>query len=299
MSKTIQQSVIDLQTLTGDSSTSSGTLAKTLINFGIRSVLGSQDWTFYKGSETRSSATSVQDYSKPYNAFRMDYVNYWDSGVWYALPEVKDSKQWRIMNSTVVTGLPYCWHISNRTGNIGLFPIPAGSSGTIKMGFLKKIRDLGASDYSTGSVSATAGSNILSSGSSSWGTVFQGRSLSISGTNTIVDGYWFEIDEIIGTGTLTVKEEIPVGVTTASYKISELIPIPDGYEDIVLWYALDRYYQMKEKPALAREYERKYKEQLGELMNRDMRSVSGLIEQEDSYRGSMNANSNPWSITLS
>jgi hypothetical protein len=299
MPKTISQLVTDFQTLTNDSSTSSGTLAKTLINFGIRSVLGTQNWTFNQAYKDFSSATSVQTYEKPYDAFRLKSVHYWDSSVWYSLKEVSDERAWRIMNQTVVTGLPYSWFHSIQKGKIELYPIPDDASGTIRMNYLKKVRDIGVTDYSTGSVTATSGGTAFTGTSTSWGTLFIGRSISVSDTNTPIDGYWFEIDKVDGTGTIIVRELIPNAVNNATYKISELIPLPDGFEDIALWYALDRYYQIKEKPTLAREYERKYKEQLGELMNRDMRSASGLIEKEDEYSGIMNPNDNPWSITLS
>jgi hypothetical protein len=299
MPKTISQLVTDFQTLTNDSSTSSGTLAKTLINFGVRSVLGAQNWTFNKTYRQYSSATSIQSYEKPYDAFRMESVHYWDSNVWYALKEVRDDRQWRILNNTVVTGLPYSWFISTHTGHVELYPIPSDSKGTIRMNYLKKVRDIGVTDYSTGSVTATSGGTAFTGAGTAWGTLFAGRSISVSGTDTPIDGYWFEIDRVNGVGTIEVRESIPNAVNNATYKISELIPLPDGFEDIPLWYALDRYYQIKEKPVLAREYERKYKEQLGELQNRDMRSASNIIEKQYEGEGMMNPNSNPWSITLS
>jgi len=298
MAKTISQLVTDFKTLTNDTSTSSGTLAKTLINFGVRSVLATQNYTFNRSYQDFSSATSIQSYEKPYDALKITSVYYWDSGVWYALPEVRTDAQWRNINSTVVTGLPYCWSVSNETGKIGLSPIPSNSKGTIRINYLKKIRDIGVSDYSTGSVSGTSGGTTFSNGSAVWTSLMQGRALSVSGTNTVADGMWFTIDKVASGGTIiTVRESIPDTITNATYNISELIPLPDGYEDIALWYALDRYYQIKEKPALAREYERKYKEQLGELMNQDSRSASGLITQE-SDGGMVGPNINPWSITI-
>ena len=125
-----------------------------------------------------------------------------------------------------------------------------------------------------------------------------GRYIKLANTNTEIDGFWFEILSVGSTGALYVREPSPnlTSGTSHTYVISELIPIPDGFEDLPLWYALDRYYQMKEKPNLAKEYERFWRDGLGDLTGRDSRSVTGIVEKE--VLGDTNIppdiNSNPW-----
>lgn len=280
MAKTYNALVDDFITLSNDSSGSA--TGKTLINFGIRKFLGLSDWTFNKSTKTYSTGTSQQSYDPPYNMLKADWVSAWYGGRWYVPAEIKDGKTWQIINSVgnVTSSIPIYWFVSNTSHKISLYPASVDSKGTVKVGFTKKIRDYSASDYSTGSVTALSAGTVFSGIGTSWGSIMAGRYIKMSATDTAVDGFWFEILSVGSTGSLWVREPLPNAATNAAYTISEMMPFPDGHEDLPLWYALDRYYQMKEKPTLAREYERMWKEDSVDLLRRDSRSVTGLITQQ-------------------
>jgi hypothetical protein len=108
---------------------------------------------------------------------------------------------------------------------------------------------------------------------------------------------WLEINGYTSGTVITVRESVPVAVAGASFTIAELIPFPDGFEDIPLWFALDKYYQMREKPALGREYERMWKEALDELERRDIRSATGILEKQTPITP-VDVNSDPWAIDI-
>jgi len=296
--KSFNQTVSDFKILSNDSSVANDTLGKSLINIALHKVLAMSNWTFNKDSKTFSSVASQQSYDPPYNAARIEYVSVTFGSVVYVPKEVRDGKDWAILNSVVVTSdVPQYWYVSNRTKKISVFPVPASVNQTWKIGFLKKNRDYSASDYTTGTVTTTANSTAIVGAGTSWNKAMIGRYIQISGTNTILDGFWFEITAVTDTTHLTVREFAPVAVATASYTLTEMMPFPDGFEEIPLWFALDKYYQMKEKPVLAREYEKMWTESVAEMERKDSRSATGLLEKQGDLNP-IDPNINPWGITI-
>ena len=87
--KSFNQTVSDFRTLSGDNSTDTQTLGKSLINTCIKRVLARADQTFNKDSKTYTSVASQQDYDPPYNAARLEGVSVYVGGVWYVPQEVR------------------------------------------------------------------------------------------------------------------------------------------------------------------------------------------------------------------
>jgi hypothetical protein len=296
--KTINKLASDFAIHTNDSSGSTLELGKSLINMGVRKIMNLSDWSFNMDTVNYSTGTYVQDYTLPYNVNKVDYVKEWYGHVWYVPKEVKLRKDWTILNSVdSYSTIPTHWFYDEATKKVSLFPIASGVGGTVVVGYTKKIRDLSVADYSTGSVTVSASGTIFTGAGSSWGSMMVGRYLQPFGNNSYLDGYWFEIVSVPSTTAIQVKQIADVALSAGSYQISELIPFPEGYEDIPLWYALDKYYQIKEKPTLAREYERMWKEGVDDLKMRDEKTVVGILEKQSISM--VNPNENPWDMYLS
>lgn len=289
----------DFQTLNDD--TSSGTVGRMLLNLGIKKSLGLADWSFFKDTKNYSTGTSVQDYDYPHNANKIDYVHSWYGNRWYTPLEIREEERWRQITSVSVTSsIPQFWHISDETKKVSVYPSAADSKGTVKVGFTKKIIDFGASDYSTGSIAVSSGSLVFTgSGGASWGSIHIGRYLQIGSTTTLADGYWFEIGNVITTTSLTAKELSPSTFTAGSgtYKIVEMSPFPDGFEEIPLYFSLEKYYQIKRQPVLAREWERMYKESIESLLKRDGKTINDLVIRQDDIL-IYDVNENPWDMEI-
>jgi hypothetical protein len=296
--KSFAQTNTDFTTLSHDASTANVALGKSLINTCIKKVLSLSNWTFNKDSKTYASVALQQEYDPPYNAAKLEYVNVYYGGVWYAPIEVRNGTQWRLLNNvTVYSDIPNYWYVSNRTKKWSLSPIPSSTGTVIKVGFTKKIRDLSVADYTTGTITTTANSTAIVGVLTVWTKRMIGEYIKITSADTIVGDYWFEITGVTDATHLTVREEVPVAVAGASYTIAEMIPLPDGFEDIPLWYALSIYYQQREQPVLAGNWERMYKEGIAELERRDARSVVGILEQQGEI-GGIDPNSNVWGIEI-
>lgn len=300
--KSINNLLSDFVALSGDSSGSTVALAKTLINFGIKNVRSLGDFTFEKSSGTFSSAgtSTRQYYPLAQNVNKLDSVTFTYGGIKYTPTEVRSDDTWDRLtySSTTTSNIPQFWHYKIDTKEVGFYPAIASGSLVFTTNFTKKIKDFSASDYSTGLMTGSAGGTIFTGNQAILTTGMTGRGIQITGSNTQTDNYWFEIVGIKSTGTqIFVKETIPEAVTTASYTIAEMIPLPDGTESTPLWYALWQYYQMKQQPVLANQYQAMYKEGITELEKRDMATTNKLVTQE-LEGGISDVNTNPRTIFL-
>jgi hypothetical protein len=297
--KSFNQTITDIQGITKDNSADTLTLLKMWVNECVHHDLSLSDWNFNKDSKQYTSVAQQQDYDTPYNAAKISYVRIYVGGIWYTPKEVKSGTLWSQLNYVnVYSDIPIYWHVHNRTRKVSIYPIPSSTSQTIKVGFTKKVRDLSVADYTTGTISTTANSlTIVGAGGATFNPKMVGRWIKITSTDTVLGDMWFEISDYTNATTILVRESIPVAVTGASYTIAEMIPFMEGFEDIALRYALDKYYQFREKPTLAREYERMWTESLTEMMSRDQRSADGVLEKETPLQV-IDPNRNPWAIEI-
>jgi hypothetical protein len=297
--KSFTQTYTDTQSITKDSSADALTLLKMWINECAHHILSLSDWNFNKDSKQLTSIALQQDYDPPYNAAKISYVRIYVGGVWYTPKEVKSGTLWSKLNYVAIySDVPNYWHVHNRSRKIGIYPVPSSTAQTIKIGFTKRIRDLSVADYTTGTVSTTANSTtIVGAGGATFNPKMVGRWIKITSADTVLGDMWFEISDYTNATTIVVRESMPVAITGASYVIAEMIPFMDGFEEIALKYALDKYYQFREKPALAREYERQWTESVSEMMARDQRSADGVLEKETPLTV-QDPNADPWAIQI-
>jgi len=260
------------------------------------------DWNFNRTSIDITSVASQQSYVLPYNIERMNYVNVYANGIWYTPREIKDGRIWRQINyvTTNYTDVPQYWHYSNNSGKIDIYPIPASAGNTIRAGYTKKLRDLSeTAGYSTGKITTVADSNVLTGIGTTFTPRMVGASLKITSATTQTGDFWYEINSYTSATVIGSKNNVPVTIVApgASYTINEMIPFAEGYENIATWFACDKYYQMREMPEMAKQYEQMWKETLEEMKARDQRSVNGVLKKESSLVY-LDPNADPWAIRI-
>lgn len=299
--KSFTATYTDCQSITKDSSTDTLALFKTWINACCHKILSLSDWNFNKSYKDYTTTASQQAFEKPYNAAKIDSVRVYTGGVYYMPKEVKDDTLWEKINYVSVTAdVPQFWHSDDETGEIEIYPIHSSASDTVRIYFTKRIRDLSVADYTTGTVTTVANDQtITGAGGATWVLKMEGRYIKITDTSNVIGDMWFEIESVVpATPTLEIKENMPVASAGASYTIAEMIPFMEGFEDIALWFAIDKFYQMREMPVMAREYERMWRDSLTDMFNRDTKSFSTVLEKETPV-GILDPNTNPWAIEIS
>ena len=304
MSKTFIQAQNDLAVLANDPllavSGASNATAQILLNMGVKYIMAMADWNFNKTSTDITSVASQQAYAIPYNVARVDKVFVYANSLWYAPEEIKSEEQWRKMNYTtsVYSDVAQYWHYSLVDGKVEIFPTPANAGSTIRVLYTKKIRDLSqTAGYATGTISTTAGSGAVVGVGTTFTARMAGQGLKITSATTPIGDYWLEIVSFTDTTNISVKPTIPTTLAGASYTINEMLPFPDGFEDLATWFALDSYYQSREMTAISNRYSSMWRDALGELKARDQRTTGGILKQEPTS-GIVNPNYNPWSIEI-
>lgn len=297
--KSFNSLVQTAQTITNDSSGSAQALFKTFINQSCKNILGSMDLTWTRATKKISSGTSIQWYDPPYNIDRIENVLTEYGGTWQFPKEVRTETEWQKLNnvnieSTVATH----WYWNEKTKKVGLFPIPSTSDGTIKYLYSKKIRDFSVADYSTGSATVASDGTIVTGSNTVWHAGMVGRYLKFRESSTAIDDYWFEIDSFGSTTSIGIKEAAPNAVSGGTYTISEMMPLPNGFEDLPLWYSLSQYYQTKEKPSIAANYEAQYREGVRDLKARDGKTIPGLLRKREAGDGVIDVNTESWAIEI-
>ena len=296
--KTFNQSATDYTTLSRDSSTANLALGKSLINQYISKILVMRDWIFNRSSVNITTEANEQDYLLPYNCQKVKDIKAYSGEVYYYPKEVKTRKEWVILNrSTVTSDIPSRYFVDDTLNKISPYPVPA-TPYTITVYFQKQVDDFSADDYATGVISVTAASPTIVTASPTtvaWTSAMVGRFI-----QPTTDGYFYEIENVASPTQLTVIKEIRGAITYGAYNIAEMIPLPYGFTDLPLWFALATYYQGKEGSInQAREWERQAKEGLGDLLRRDAKSVGNVLEKSDleEMEGLINPNDYPDSVS--
>lgn len=315
--KTYDQAVLDFATITNDSSFSPGVF----LNMGLHYIMNLADWDFNKTSFFTYTVASQQAYLLPYNIERINYVNVYANGINYTPTEIKDGKVWQQINyvNTVFSDVPLYWFHGNATDQVQIYPIPSSAGNIITVGYTKKKRNFAdVATYNTGKVS-TNGTGLLAgdifgagadktteinasfgvlvgSNGASWDNTCIGQSIKIT-SGVCCKGLFFEIVGVSDSTHLYVKNFLQETITNSAYTINEMIPLLEGFEDLLIWFAVDKYYQMKEMPDIAQQYEKMWRDSLDQMKARDQRSVEGILKKETPV-GLTDPNSSPWCITL-
>lgn len=305
MAKTFQQAITDVSVLANDATLNIGgsneTTTKSLLNMGIKFVLSMADWNFNKTYVDITSVDGTQGYAIPQNAARVSDVFVYANSIWYTPVEIKDETKWRQLNYTTTdeSDATQFWHFSMANGKVELYPTPASNGNTIRVNYTKKVRDLSdTTGYSTGTISTTANGSTITGAGTTFTARMVGSSLKITSTTTAAGDFWYEIMSYTSALSIAVKPTVPATIAGASYTINEMIPFAEGFEDIAIWFALDKYYQTKEMPGMANQYSMMWRDALQEMKARDQRSVKGLLKREDGSQV-IDSNYNPWTISIS
>jgi len=278
MAKTFNNLKADFLTLSKNSDSNNTTLASTLLNLWIRKILALRDWSFNTTSDTITTVANQQAYELPHNCFRVKQVKQLNSDTYYFPQEITSREAWNALNaSSDTSSIPTHWFV-NESNQLEVYPKSSVAGNTIYVYFRKTAKDYLETDYETGTVTITNGSVYLIGTGTNWTSTMVGRHFSLG-----YDGFWYEIGGYLTNAYLTLKKKFKglSVVASSPYEIGELIPLPEGFEDLVLWASLSDYYTHRgENIPLAQEYERRYKEGLEDLKKRDRRTESSILTTE-------------------
>lgn len=227
--------------LTGNDSTSNLTFGDILINNNIRrycSKLGGK-WWFLEKVTTQSTVASQQAYVIPQSTRKIIDLYVTVGTTVYSPIQIEDPKLWkRVLQSNLGTSDRTLFYY--RQGNsVLLAPTPGSSSNTITIRTRRNIVDLKTADYTTGTVTGTLASKVLTGVGTTFTSGMVGRFINF----TDGDGLWYELDTFTSTTVMGLVASYE-GVTVAgtAFTIGQMSVLPEAYQPMPLYESVATYW---------------------------------------------------------
>ena len=256
MAQTFQDLYENYQDHTADSGATNTAIGKARINDTHKELVAWNKWYFARTTKPFTVSASGDAYDLPFNFGKMKAITIRQGDVTYTLEEVQSDEEWQKINeyrATDTSDIPELYHIVG--DQLEIFPIPS-SAGTADYGkfyYIKRIKDMSADDYTTGTVTFTNASTTLTGSGTTFTAGMVGRW--IKGA----DNFWYEIESFTSTTVMTLARAY--NGTTASgqtYTIGELPIVPEEFHNLLWYSAVSTYYVQKKEIDVSREYQALY-----------------------------------------
>lgn len=204
-------------------------------------------------ADTGISTLGVQSYPIPANVSKIKNNTITVGQLVYTPAPVQSIQEWTMLNALPYTSdIPAYYYIYNN--QVLFFPIPSTSGNVISFNYQARVPDMTYSDFATGTVAGTAGSNAITGSSTTWNTVgtfplntdltFANLYLKVDPPKG--DGIWYPIQRFTSDTALQLNLPLvntPLSpLTGAAYVIGQLPYLHEDFQDVLVYSALMIYY---------------------------------------------------------
>ena len=198
------------------------------------------------------STIGVQAYPIPANVSKVKNSTITIGQLVYTPAPIQSIQEWTQLNALPYTSdIPAYFYVYNN--QINFFPIPSTSGNIISFNYQAKVSDMTYSDYSTGTVAITAGSNAVTGTTTSWNTTgAYPLNVDLTYTNLMFkvdppkgDGLWYPIQRFTSDTALQLNLPIVNAPVTSgdTYVIGQIPLLQEDFHDILVYASLRDYYQ--------------------------------------------------------
>lgn len=245
------------QQITGDVSAAQLIDFKRDINEGGVMFLNRLGRKFNKEYKTASIVAAQQYYQMPSDVLRISEIKVLNGTYFYTPELVVSEEMWNTLNATTLSG-SYPTHYYIRGFNeVGLWPVPSAAVvGGLSVSFEPQHVELTQADFTTGTVTVSNGSTVLTHSATGFTAQMVGRWIQITdGT----DGKWYRIASYTSSSVLGL-ENFYEGISGSgrTFRIGEVMKIPQGYQDAPVYYAADRFYLTQNDQASSDRYSQRF-----------------------------------------
>mgnify|MGYP001560790375 FL=1 len=266
MALTFQSLYTNYTDHTSDTNAGNITIGKARINDTYKELLGMHDWYFAEKTATFTPTASDYTYDLSYDFGRMVAVTVKVGDAHYSLTEAASHDEWQriqMYRDTSTSDYPTHYHITG--DELQIYPVPSSTaaSATGTMYYIKRVVDMTADDYTTGTVTLTNASTTVTGSGTTFTAAMVGRS--IKGT---VDARWYELASFTSTTVMATKKAFQ-GTTDSSlaYTIGEVPIIPEDYHNLLWYQPVATYWMMKKETDQAAYYQSLYERGKKEFFN--------------------------------
>lgn len=212
-----------------------------LINDAIRILVNK--FYFNESSFTTPSVSGQQFYNLPPQCRKIINVTGTIGSVVWITKDCPDRNYWDFLNTIQFKqDFPMFHFIWNHNTQFGVWPTPASSGNTYTVNYQARNIDLSQADYTTGTVTATNASPTLTFAGSVLVGNMANRWIQISAPAG--DNQWYQILSVNTGANTAVLYGNYTGTTVsgASFTIGEMAVLPEDYQDLPLYRALEIYF---------------------------------------------------------
>lgn len=210
------------------------------INVGCGKLLAALGREYNRKARFTDLVASQQFYQLPEDGQKLKEVIVNTGGWEPPMEQIPDEHIWRQLNMMPVTGQPTHYFIKGND-ELGLFPIPGVTvSDGIELVFSPKHVELTQSDYTTGTLTVTNGSQAVTGSGTAFTSKMEGQWLQVTdGT----DGNWYRVSAYVSPTALTLENYYQgTSGSTKTYRLGQVVDFPDEYAEAPSDYACYRHY---------------------------------------------------------
>jgi hypothetical protein len=183
----------------------------------------------------------TQTYQIPFNMKQYETFTITVGNIRYLVTEVPNRAFWDKLNTVPYSSdIPqYAFRYQN---TLSVFPIPASSGNVMTFNFKRRIKDLSIADYVTGTVTVANGSASVTGSGTTWTNLVNANDLWFQCAGPLGDNEWYQISGISGTTITLYNQYQGVSGSGLSYTIGETSLLPEDYQDLPIYRALQVYF---------------------------------------------------------
>lgn len=238
---TFQDQYTMFQQITQDYSAAGLVIAKRDINEGGAMFLNRLGRKFNKEYLTANLVLNQQYYQFASEILRISEIRVLNGTSYYQPTLVTDELEWNMLNSIVVSGsIPTHYYVRG-FNEVGLYPVPSANvTNGLIVSYEPQHVDLTEDDFTTGTVTVTNGSVTITHSAAGFLPEMVGRWFQVTdGT----DGKWYKIASYTSTTVMSLENYYEgIGGSGRSFRIGEVMKIPNAYQDAPVYFAAERFY---------------------------------------------------------
>lgn len=261
------------QQITDDYSSATLVMAKRDINEGGAMFLNRLGRKFNKEYLTGNIYATRQYYQFSAGVLRISEIRVLNGTTWYTPQLITSEQQWNKLNAIPQSGnYPTAYYIRG-FNEVGLYPVPSSDlANAMQVSYEPQHIDLTQDDFGTAALTAPLGTGTtvtVSNGSPNGTTITHsatGFTQSMVGrwfqVTDGTDGKWYRISGLTSSSVLTLENYYEgLAGSGRSFRIGEIMKIPNGYQDAPVFFACERFYMtqndQRTPPVFAQRFEQR------------------------------------------
>lgn len=245
------------QQITGDYSAAGLVIAKRDINDGGAMFLNRLGRKFNKQFKVADLEEDRQYYQLPMDVLRISSIRVLHGTFWYTPTLITSEEEWNMRNSIEITGNYPLYFFIRGFREVGLLPIPSyDAEDSLEVSFEPQHILLTQDDYTAGTITVSNGNVAITHSGTGFTPQMVGRWVQVTdGT----DGRWYRVASYTSSSQLNL-ENYYEGISGAgrTFRIGEVMNIPEAYQDAPVYYAVDRFYLTQNSQAVAAQFSNRF-----------------------------------------